>query len=137
MATSEYELASPPRTPRARELWLQQTAGMILLEDIRGYAMARVDPGLTPEARAAVQKGIDDALYGVMMIIDGVTGAISNSAESVELSVSARLVTQVAPGRGDLTLELDLAEGDGMCMGYHAWLASDFGSDPVATRRPK
>lgn len=29
--------------------------------------------------------------------------------------------------------ELDLANGDGMCLGYHGWREGDFGADPVGT----
>jgi len=30
---------------------------------------------------------------------------------------------------------LDLARGDGFCMGYHGWLEGDFGKDPVAVAK--
>ena len=32
--------------------------------------------------------------------------------------------------------ELELSDGDGMCMGYHGWLEGDFGEDPVAAPKP-
>jgi len=52
-------------------------------EDVRRYAIERIDPQLSADARAAAEKGIDDAVYGLMMIIDGVTGGISNANRSV------------------------------------------------------
>ena len=70
MASNQYELATPPENPGALELWLQHAAGRIFFEDMRGYAIERIDSQLLPEARAAAQKGIDDAVYGLMMIID-------------------------------------------------------------------
>jgi len=92
MASWKLELNHPPQEKRAFELWLQHAAGRILFEDVRGYAMERIDPNLTAEARAAVQKGIDDALYGLMMVIDGVSGGLGNDEQTVELSVSVKTV---------------------------------------------
>lgn len=48
MSTDEHELAPPPADSRARELWLQHAAAFILFEDVRLYALARVDPNLDP-----------------------------------------------------------------------------------------
>ena len=133
MATYNYQLAGPPESKRARELWLQHAVGFILFEDIRRYALDQIDPRLAPEARVAVQKGIDDAVYGLMMVIDGVTGALSNDSDQVELSIIARHVRKDQKGESAVINELDLARGDGVCMGYHGWLKGDFGDDPVAT----
>ena len=80
-----------------------------------------------------VQKGIDDAVYGLMMVIDGVSGALSNDSDRVELSVVARHVRNKETGEATVINELNLADGDGMCMGYHGWLKGNFGSNPVAT----
>jgi hypothetical protein len=136
MATWEHELVDPPTEPRARELWLQHTAGFIVFEDVRRYAMDRIDPALSDEARASVQKGIDDAVYGLMMVIDGVTGAISNPSRTVYIDFIVRLATRGDSEGGGVLSEVDLRQGDGMCMGYHGWLEGDFGKDPVAVARP-
>jgi hypothetical protein len=34
-------------------------------------------------------------------------------------------------GSDEVTYALDLQDGDGFCMAYHAWLEGDFGDDPV------
>lgn len=136
MATSEYELITPPVESRARELWLQHAAGFIVFEDVRRYAMERINPALTGEARAAVQKGIDDAVYGLMMVIDGVSGGFSNASERVCIDFIVRLVAN--GGEEEVKAEVDLREGDGMCMGYHGWLEDNFGKSPVAIKaKPK
>lgn len=137
MATFNYELANPPESERACELWLQHAVGFIFFEDIRRYAVDRMDPHLAPEVRAAVQKGIDDAVYGLMMVIDGVSGALSNDSDRVELSVVALHVRKDEAGEPAVINQLNLADGDGMCMGYHGWLKGDFGSNPVATPKPE
>jgi hypothetical protein len=136
MATWQHELADPPADPRVRELWLQHAAGFVVFEDVRRYATERIDPALPVEARAAVQKGIDDAVYGLMMVIDGVTGGISNAGHILYIDFIVCLAE-----RGDSTAdrvlsEVDLRQGDGMCMGYHGWLEGDFGENPIAVPRP-
>ena len=129
MATSQLELSRPPQQARALELWLQHAAGRILFEDVRAYATEKIDPTLPEETRLAVQKGIDDAMYGLMMVIDGVSGVLKSGPQSVELSVTARLVNREPPA---IAAELDLRDGDGMCMGYHGWLDGDYGDNIVA-----
>jgi hypothetical protein len=134
LASWQLELQPPPKEERAFELWLQHAAGRILFEDVRSYAIERIDTALSDEARLAARKGIDDALYGLMMVIDGVSGRLKNDAQSVALSVTARLVNHEPEG---IAAELELQDGDGMCMGYHGWLEGDYGKDPVAFPKPK
>ena len=135
MATWQLELETPPENPRERELWLENAAGMVLLEDVRGYAIERIPPDLSPDVRAAVVQGINEAVYGLMMVVDGVTGAITSATHRVSLRMTARLEDIGVQAREQTIMELDLAQGDGMCMGYHSWLAGDFGVKPVARRR--
>jgi hypothetical protein len=100
---------------------------------MRRYAIDQIDPSLDPQVRRAIQKGIDDAVYGLMMIIDGVNGALSNDTERVQLRVVARHLRREDSGREDVINEMDLGEGDGMCMGYHAWKQGDFGAHPLVS----
>jgi hypothetical protein len=136
MATWQYQLADPPSEPRSRELWLQHAAGFIIFEDIRRYAMERIDPGLSAETITAAKKGIDDAVYGLMMVIDGVSGGISNVNHNVFVDFIVRLAKRKGSIDDKLSSEVDLRHGDGMCMGYHGWLKGDFGKNPVAVLRP-
>jgi hypothetical protein len=129
MACDKIVLAPAPSDGRRHELWLQHAASWILIEDVRGYAIARIDPTLAAEARAAAVKGIDDALYGLMQVIDGVSGSLTSARERVELEVVARHLR--TEGTGETKLKLNLRDGDGMCMGYHGWLEGDFGQDPI------
>ena len=129
MASYQRILQTPPEELRALELWLQHAAGQILFEDVRAYALEKMASGLSEEARAAAEKGINDALYGLMMVIDGVSGALANQVQHVELNVQARLVDSQ---RSNVVAAIDLKDGDGICMGYHGWLEGDFGAHPVA-----
>lgn len=127
MATHERILTQPPSGERELELWIQHAAGLILFEDVRNYAIEQIDDGLSSDARAAALKAIDDALYGVMMVIDGVSGALENDTQRVSLGVTVQLTDLDT----DETLtEVNLADGDGMCMGFHGWKEGDFGKNP-------
>jgi hypothetical protein len=138
MATYEHELTPPPKPERGRELWIQHAAGFILFEDSRAYAIERIDPRLDATARAAAVKAIDDALYGLMMIIDGATGSLANECDVISLSMVARHSRKLPDGSAAPVMELDLGQGDGMCMGVHGWKKGDFGTyPPVVVRPPK
>lgn len=132
MSSSELELQPYPDEPRSFELWLQHAAGRIVFEDVRSYALERIGPKVSAETRAAAEKAIDDAVYGLMMVIDGVSGRIANDKHAVELSVAVKLLNREADS---VIAEMDLMQGDGMCMGYHRWVHCDFGEDVVATSR--
>ena len=111
MATWQHELVDPPTEARDRELWLQHAAGFILFEDVRRYAMERIDPALTDEVRAAVKKGIDDAVYGLMMVIDGVTGGVSNAIHTVYIDFIIRLAARGDSKTGGVLSESHVEEG--------------------------
>jgi hypothetical protein len=134
MGTHDYVLASPPTEPRDLELWLQHAAGFILLQDVRGFAVSRLDPSLDAGALAAARKAIDETLYGLMMVLDGVAGGLSNATHSVSLQTFVRLCER-GPGGEREVARLDLFNGDGFCMGYHGWLQGDFGRTAVAMDR--
>jgi hypothetical protein len=130
VASSDLELLPPPRNERSFELWLQHAAGRILFEDVRGYALEQIDPKLPVDSRAAAEKAINDALYGLMMVIDGVTGELRNDDHAVELSVAVQLLDRKS---NKVTAAINLRDGDGMCMGFHGWIADDYGEDLVAS----
>jgi hypothetical protein len=136
MATFQYELVDPPHGKAARELWLQHAAGFILFEDVRPYALERIDPALKGKTRAAIEKGINDAVYGMMMVIEGVSGGLRNDKHQVTLDVIARVTARKGSTLQGKPNEIHLLDGDGMCMGYHSWIDGDFGKDPVAVPRP-
>lgn len=133
----EPKLTATPDEEQDRELWLQHAAGWLLMRDVRGYAREQMASGLSHDARAAAEKAIDDALYGIAMIADGVPGPLGNESVGVELRLTARLVHAGTFGDDDGVIEsLDLFHGDGMCMGYHGWLDGDFGDTPPADGPP-
>jgi hypothetical protein len=132
MPSWQFALQAPPQGDRARELWLQNAVGRILSEDVRCYAIERVEQTLSDDARAAALKGIDDALYGLMMVLDGVSGVLANETHRVEVAVQARLVSRHLE---NVVAELDLKNSDGMCMAFHGWLEGEYGDDPVVAQK--
>src|SRR5262245_49353786 len=105
MATYKHELTPTPKDRRTRELWLQHAAGFILFQDSRAYALDRIDPRLDAKARAAVVKGIDDALYGLMMIADGVSGHLSNDSDEITVAMLVRHSRKSSSGNDALVEE--------------------------------
>ena len=127
MATHEKALTRPPNGERDLELWIQHAAGLIIFEDVRNYAIEQLDANLSEDARSAALKAIDHAVYGMVMVIDGVSGALKNETHRVNLAVAVQL-TEIETDES--IAEVNLADGDGMCMGYHGWLEGDYGKHP-------
>jgi hypothetical protein len=127
MATHERILTCPPSDKRNRELWIQHASGLIIFEDVRNYAIERLSDRLSEEARVAALKAIDDAVYGLMMIIDGVSGSLENDTHRIHLGVSALLTDR---NNDETIAEINLADGEGMCMGFHGWKEGNFGTMP-------
>jgi len=132
MATSDFELISPPADPRARELWIQHAAGFILMEDVRRGALQDLAPTLNANQLAVAQQAVDATLYRLMQVIDGVTGCLKNESESVRLRMVVSYEKVWSSGEDSKLYSLDLFDGDGICMSIHAWIEGDFGEYPVA-----
>jgi hypothetical protein len=80
-----FKLTNPPIDERSKELWLQHTAGFIIFQDMRNYAIDRIPLDTNEETKEKIISGIDDSIYGLMMIMDGVTGSLENDNYSVRL----------------------------------------------------
>jgi hypothetical protein len=121
-----FRLTTPPKDERNRELWLQHAAGFILFQDMRKYAIDKLPSTLDDKTREIAINAIDDTVYGLMMIMDGVTGSVSNNEYTVTIESIIRLDRS-----GERIQELNTLEGDGMCMGFHGWVDGDFGMDEI------
>ena len=121
-----YKLTNPPIDQRARELWLQHAGGFIIFEDVRKYAIDQISSDTDDKTKEKIIKGIDDAVYGLMMIMDGVTGSLKNDEYSVTIENVITLERS-----GEKIQEINTFNGDGMCMGYHGWRENDFGENEI------
>lgn len=117
-----YKLTDPPTEGRIRELWLQDAAGFILFENIRKYAIDRIPSETNEQIKELIVKGIDDAVYGLMMIMDGVTGRLKNDEYGIFIESIIKLEKD-----GEEIQKMNTFAGDGMCMGFHKWKENDFG----------
>lgn len=70
--------------------------------------MGQLDPALKPTQRSIAQEAVDHALYGLMQVADGVTGALRNDEWAVDLRMAVRLHRHEA-----LVEQLELFDGDG------------------------
>jgi len=75
-------------------------------------------------------KGIDDAVYGLMMMMDGVTGSLRNKEYAVTIESIITLVRN-----RETIQEINTFHGDGMCMGLHMWKDDDFGEEDICPFR--
>ena len=122
-------LTAMPKDERARELWLQHGAGFILFQDMRHYAIGQIPEDMDAAQRDLVIKGIDDAVYGMMMIFDGVTGSLGNQTQ--RLTIQGKVVLEDLK-TGKAITELAFQDGDGMCVGCQYWRDGLFGKIPPA-----
>lgn len=135
MNSENFDLAPPPSDPESRQRWLQHAAGFILMRDVRRHAQERLSSDLTPEARQAALQVIDDAVYGLMMVIEGVSGGLCNDTHALSIDFVARLVDKRENQTGRPVDEFDLRRGEGFCGDFHGWIEDDFGENPVAVPR--
>ena len=126
-----FQLTNPPTNERSRELWLQHAAGFIIFEDMRNYAINNIATNTDETTRAKIIAGIDDAIYGLMMIMDGVTGTLQNEEYTVRIESKILLEKN-----GQIIQEINTLYGDGMCMGFHGWKEGDFGEDEINAIAP-
>ncbi|MDP8171250.1 hypothetical protein QJU96_08120 [Pasteurella skyensis] len=116
------KLKNPPQDPRDRELWLQNAVGILLFKNIRDYAINKISKNVTIEQKKEIIQGIDNAVYGLMMVMDGVTGELKNENYTVRIENKMLLEEN-----GERILEIDTLDSDGMCMGFQSWKENDFG----------
>lgn len=127
----EVKLANPPENIRGRELWLQHVAGHILFTNMRDYAIDRIPSETDEITKEKIIAGIDDTIYGLMMLMDGVVGGLQNDEYAVRIENLILLEKN-----GEIVQQINTLEGDGMCMGFHFWKEGDFGEDEICTTIP-
>jgi hypothetical protein len=92
----------------------------------RDYAAERIPDSATPEARKVATQAALDAIYGMMMLLDGVADCTIDQSHRFENVLLARVRKA---GQAEPVEQFELApDGDGLCIGYHGWVAGEFGS---------
>jgi hypothetical protein len=109
---------------------MQHAAGFIIMENIRAAAIRQLDPHFDEAIRQVAIDAINTTVYELMSLIDGVSLGLRNAEYQIDLRMIAQWYRRAEPQ--DVLLEqLDLREGDGMCMGFHGWMDGDYGDHPV------
>ena len=103
---------------------MQHAAGFILFRDMRDYAINNIPADTDEKTREKIIGGIDDAIYGLMMIMDGVVGVLQNEEYTVSIENNILLEKN-----REVIQKINIFHGDGMCMGFHGWIEGDFGDD--------
>jgi hypothetical protein len=114
-----------PAETHARWIAAANTCGHHLMTAARDYALQRVPATASREACELVQKAALDAIYGMMMLFDG----MASTEVGPDYRVEYVLLSRIRSTESDAVLEqIELTpDGDGLCMGYHGWVAGDFG----------
>lgn len=118
-----HNLANPPEKVRDKELWMQHGAGFLVFENIRKYALDKINHETDETIKAQIIKGINDTIYGLMMQMDGVFDPLENDEYRLELQSNIMLFKNE-----EVVEVINTLDGDGMCMAYHDWLEGDFGA---------
>src|SRR5262249_1430498 len=121
-AFRDFPLGEPPKESRGLEVWMQHAAGFVLFEKVRASGLATLDERASDAVRAAVELAVDATMYALMMQIDGVSGGLRGANRELELKFGVELRKN-----NSTVAQVDLRNGDGMCMGFHMWCDGDFG----------
>jgi hypothetical protein len=110
------------RDPTGRWRDVFHTFGHLLLTHARGGAIKAA----ASKHKDVAEKAATDALYNLMMILEGVVGAEIDVDHSIEFALVARVRKK---GEEDAIIEqFELApEGaETACMGFHLWTDGEF-----------
>jgi hypothetical protein len=110
-----------------RLIHLSNVFGRVLFDAARNPARERAS--VLPEtSRQEVLALVDDVLYAVVQVLDGVTPPIGNDQVGIEFVISARLRDKTT---GEVSGVVELGpNGEGLGMGFAGWVQGDFGSSP-------
>jgi hypothetical protein len=114
------------KDPSSRWIDCGHTFGRHLMASVRDYAFERIPKGTRPRARALAKKAALDAIYGMMMLLDGIPWNGIDEDHHVRYALEARIIDS---RRGSKVVErFELAPGgDELCMAYHGWVKDEFG----------
>jgi hypothetical protein len=123
----KFEIGQLPEDEHAHLIHLSNAFGRLLFDVVR--APAREGAKSIPDScRPSVESLLDDQLYAVLQMLDGVTMPLGNDQIRAEFVLKARL-----RDRSDLSAveEVELGpNGEGFCMGFQGWRDGDFGAVP-------
>jgi hypothetical protein len=120
-----FDIGPLPQDPHARLIHLSNVFGRVLFDTARDPAMNQAR-SLPKSMRPEAERLVNDVLYAVVQVLDGVTEPITNDRLRVEIVLSARLRDK-ATGQVSDVVELG-PNGEGLTMGFAGWVRGDFGT---------
>jgi hypothetical protein len=93
---------------------------------MKEYAISKIPNDADAKTKDKIIQGIEDAIYGLMMMMDGVVGSLQNDDYTVTIENNILLEKN-----GQVIQRINTLNGDGMCMGFHDWREGKFGEDTV------
>ena len=112
-----------PREPHRRWVAAGNAFGAHLVAAAIDYAVGRIPAGADSAARELAAKAARDAVYGAMMLLDGVASSDLGRDGRVQYVLLSRVL---ARSSGAVVEEVELAPGgDGLCMGFHGWVVGE------------
>ena len=127
--TPEADGFTVPEDPQERSLWMQEMTGLMLMSRVRESVINDLPDDLSDVARAAACKAVDDTLYSLMMLVDGIFAPVRDVTGKIDFDVD--LVGKlVEPGTGRVLHTESLHDGEGACAWLAGWLEGDYGDLP-------
>jgi hypothetical protein len=110
-----------PDDRHARWVRMGHCFGRHVMRAARDYAFGRIPTTMSVEQRRIAERAALDAIYGVMMLLDGVANSDIDHDHCAEYVLIACVRRN---GKGPTVEQFELApDGDGLCMGFHAWVS--------------
>ena len=110
-----------PKNKDQRWVEMANHFGRDLMAAARDHAFGQIPADASREVKAVAKKAAMDAIYGMLMLLDGVAGTGIDEENSVQYALSARVLSRCEDGRKLEEIEL-APEGDGLCMGFSDWI---------------
>lgn len=123
--TPEADGFTVPEDSSERCLWMQSMTGLMLMTRVRQSVITDLPADLGDVARAAACKAVDDTLYSLMMLVDGIFAPVRDTAGKIgfEVDLVGRLVE---PETGRVLHTESLHDGEGACAWLVGWLEGDY-----------
>jgi hypothetical protein len=102
------------------------TFGHLLMTHARDEALKRIPAGTSADTREVARKAVHDALYNVMMMLEGVVGVSPDSNRALEFALICRLRESEKPYAVVEEFELAPHGEEPACMGFHFWTDGEF-----------
>jgi hypothetical protein len=125
-----------PPEPHGRWIAAGNAFGSHLVAAALEYAIERIPGTAEPVVRELATKAARDAVYGALMLLDGVAASDLGPDAYAEYVRRCRVLSRASE---EVVEEFELApDGDGLCMGFHGWVANDRPqrAGPVRTADP-